>query len=195
VSPILRNGGSRLWLLPFGISLGVAACSPQATPTAPTVHQESPFRLTASIQEIMDAQIDPAADVLWGSVATISNEAGVEERQPRTDEEWKAVRRSALTLIEATNLLTMEGRRVAPANAPSSSPDELSPVEIQQRLDASRASFAQFAHALQEAGLKALNAIDAKDPQALMDAGGTIDEACEACHVTFWYPNQKLPRS
>jgi len=52
---------------------------------------------------------------------------------------------------------------------------------------------AQFARNLQDAGLKALSAIEAKDTQGLMDAGGTIDEACEACHVTYWYPHQNRP--
>jgi hypothetical protein len=33
-----------------------------------------------------------------------------------------------------------------------------------------------------------LDAIDAKDPQRLFDVGGEIDEACEACHLVYWYP-------
>ena len=143
----------------------------------------------------MDAEVDPSADVLWDSVGFISTAAGTEDRQPRTDEEWKAVRRSAITLIEATNLLSMEGRRVAATDSPPGAAGELSPAEIQRHVDATHASFVQFAQALRAAGLKALAAIDAKDPQALMDAGGTIDEACEACHVTYWYPNQKVPGS
>jgi hypothetical protein len=52
-----------------------------------------------------------------------------------------------------------------------------------------------FASGLQKQALEALGAIDAKDSKALMDAGGAIDEACEACHVTYWYPNQKTPGS
>jgi hypothetical protein len=158
----------------------------------------------------MDGIIDPAADVLWDSVAYIATTKGIEDRQPRTDEEWKTVRNSAITLIEATNLLIMPGRSVAAAHppgidtanarksadAPTEAPPawgELSHAEIQQRIDATHDSFTQLARNLQDAGLKALAAINAKDAQGLMDAGGTIDEACEACHVTYWYPNQKRP--
>ena len=36
---------------------------------------------------------------------------------------------------------------------------------------------------------ESLAAIDAKDPQALFNVGGKIDETCENCHSTFWYPN------
>ena len=38
---------------------------------------------------------------------------GVEEKMPRTDEEWKEVRRKAIMLLEATNPLQMPGRHVA----------------------------------------------------------------------------------
>jgi cytochrome c556 len=166
-----------------------AATAPQSAPMT------SPYRLTATVQELMDGIVDPSADSLWDSVAYIANTTGIEDRRPRTDEEWKAVRTSALTLIEAANLLSMPGRVVATDAPGSPGPGlgELSHAEIQQRIAATHAGFVQFAHNLQDAGLKALAAIDAKDPQALMDAGGTIDEACEACHVTYWYPNQNRP--
>src|SRR4051812_14435031 len=49
---------------------------------------EAPFRLTASIRELMDSEVDPAADFIWASVASISTRAGLEEKQPHTDEEW-----------------------------------------------------------------------------------------------------------
>jgi len=144
----------------------------------------------------MDGIIDPSADVLWDSVAYIATTKGIEDRQPRTDEEWKTVRNSAITLIEAANLLSMPGRSVAAARAPAEAPPglgELSHTEIQQRIDATHDGFTLLARNLQDAGLTALAAIAAKDAQGLMDAGGTIDEACEACHVTYWYPHQNRP--
>jgi cytochrome c556 len=187
----------------MGAAFGVTGCSqgPAAVPTAQQPpRQQQPtreYRLTATIQDLMDGIIDPSADVLWDSVAYIATTKGVEDRQPRTDEQWKAVRTGAITLIEAANLLSMPGRQVAKdgPNSPPAGLGELSHPEIQQRIGASHEGFASLARNLQDAGLKALAAIDAKDPQALLDAGGTIDEACEACHVTFWYPNQKRPES
>lgn len=135
----------------------------------------------------MDAEVDPSADVIWGSVLTRITAAGREDRQPRTPEEWQAVRRSALTLIEATNLIIMDGRRIAPPDAPRE-PGEPSTAVLQQRLDARHDSFVGFAQALRQVALKTLAAIDAKDPERLFEAGGEIDEACEACHLVFWYP-------
>jgi hypothetical protein len=36
----------------------------------------------------------------------------------------------------------------------------------------------------------ALKAIDARDKEALLDSGDAIDQACENCHVKYWYPNE-----
>ena len=55
----------------------------------------------------------------------------------------------------------------------------------------SPAVFAQKAQGLVGAALIALKAIDAKSAGGLSDAGGDIDEACESCHLVFWYPNEK----
>jgi hypothetical protein len=186
-----------LFLVGVGISLSVtlSACSPRAAPepaagAAPTAAPADPqFHLTATIHDLMEGEVDPAADALWDSVAYIATTAGVEDRRPRTDAEWHAVRLQAITLIEATNLLSMPGRRVGGEDEPVGL-GELTKPEIQQRIDATHASFVQFAQILQGAALQALAAIDAKNAQGLMDAGGTLDEACETCHVTYWYPNQ-----
>ena len=176
----------------MGAMVGLGGCSPTSAPAVILAQPE--FRLTATIQDLMAAQIDPSADALWDSVAYIATEAGTEDRKPHTDAEWKAVRTSAITLIEATNLLCMQGRLVSASDS-SAGPGELTPAQIQQRIETSHAVFVQFAHLLQQASMKALDAIDAKNPQALMDAGSAIDEACEACHVTYWYPNQIRPRN
>jgi hypothetical protein len=140
----------------------------------------------------MEGEVDPAADALWDSVAVIMSASGTEERQPRTDAEWKAVRLQALQLIEATNLLSMPGRRVGTGSTPPG-PGELPPAERQRRVDADHEAFVGFATVLREAARAALAAIDARDPQRLMDAGGTLDTACEACHLAYWYPSQTPP--
>jgi hypothetical protein len=140
-----------------------------------------------TIQELMAGRVDPAADALWDSVAIIVSAKGTEERRPRTAAEWQAVRLQALALIGATELLGTRGRRVTDTTT-APGPGELTAPEIQRRIDASHEAFAAFARALRVAGQQALAAIDARDPQRLMDAGGVIDAACEACHLSYWYP-------
>ena len=57
--------------------------------------------------------VDPQADVLWNAVATIIDASGTEERQPKTEEEWATVRRSAVQMVEVSNLLLVPGRQAA----------------------------------------------------------------------------------
>jgi hypothetical protein len=75
----------------------MAQQSETAAQGAPT-----PFIATATIKDLMDSTVDPSADALWGSVAVVYSMSGEQERRPRTPEEWQAVRRHAITLIEAT---------------------------------------------------------------------------------------------
>ena len=172
-----------------GAVLGSAGCAPKVAPP------EQQYILSATMQDLMQGLIDPSADALWESVAFIATPAGTEDRQPHTEADWQALRLNALTLAEAGNLLSMPGRRVASdlPGSPSPGPGELSHAEIQQRVVATHEEFVQFARNLQHSAQTALAAIDARDAQALMAAGGSIDEACEACHVTYWYPKGAAP--
>lgn len=184
---------ARLALLQVAI-LTLSACA-QKHPSAVV---PSAYQPTASIQEIMQSEIDPAAGALWDSVAIVSTTSGTEEHRPRTDEDWLAVRHHAITLVEATNLLVMPGRRVAAKNKPLEDahvPGILDAPHIQQAIDRDPASFVDRAHALHAAALEALNAIDARDPKALMNAGAQIDSACERCHLHYWYPEEQQPKT
>jgi hypothetical protein len=164
----------------------VVACNRTQPPPS------SSFRPTSTIKDIMDSLVDPSADFLWDSVATIVSAAGTEERQPKTPEEWANVRRRAITLIEATNLLLMEGRHVAkPGEKAENEEVELGPEEIEALINGDRTSWIDFAHKLNDAAMVALKAIDAKNAAGLLDAGEGIDTACENCHLKYWYPLSK----
>jgi len=168
----------------------MAACS--SSKPAPATQSEAAFRVTGTIKEIMDSVVDPNADVLWNSVSTTINRNGTTEKMPRTDEDWLMVRRSAVALAEATNLLLIDGRKMAPLGHKSEYPGyELEPEQMQKLMDGDRESWTRYAHVLHDKAMVALKAIDAKSVQGLMDAGEGIDEACENCHKHYWYPDQK----
>lgn len=178
----------RMSLAAAGLLLvSLTACSQQTA----TTESESPYKITATIQDIMDAQVDPAADEIWNSVASIVTATGIEEKQPRTDEEWEALKLKAFLVIEGANLLAMPGRKVAPEGAPLD-PDELAgekPEDIQKAMATNRTAWVQLAQGLHDAGLEVMSAIQAKSPEQLIEAGEKLDTACENCHMTFWYPN------
>ncbi|PKM37299.1 MAG: hypothetical protein CVV06_06625 [Gammaproteobacteria bacterium HGW-Gammaproteobacteria-10] len=139
--------------------------------------------------------IDPNVDYVWNSVATISTREGIEERRPQTDDDWQLVRQHALTLVEASNLLLIEGRKVAVQGASTSiDPVELSPQDIQRLIDANRSDYVKRAHSLHNAAQLFLAAIDKKDVDELVQAGGVVEQACEGCHSQFWYPNDNKPQ-
>ena len=169
------------------LTLALTGC--QSPVSKPESISEVPFTPSASIQEIMASIIDTNADDVWNSVSTIITKNGVEERAPHTDEEWKAVRRHAVTLAEASNLLIIEGRKVAaPGASTSDVPAELSATEIQKNISENRQAFIGHATVFHEAVQRAIAAIDTKNTAELVDAGGVIDQACEGCHLQFWYP-------
>lgn len=154
---------------------------------------EPEFRPTATIQELMDGTLDPAADVLWDAVATISRRDGVEERRPQTDEQWWEVRRHALLLLEATNLLILGEREVSRSYLPGSDYGDLDSNAIKEKIAANRPAFVAFAHGVHDATSQMLRAIDAHDADKLFELGSQLDQACESCHMVFWFPKRTGP--
>jgi hypothetical protein len=183
-----------------GLLLAGCAKQQSAAPeaAAPVLAAALPTGLTpeASILDMMLEFVDPNADELWESVATVSTRTGVEERHPRTDAEWKTARRKALTLVESANLLVVAGRPVARPGQQLAEPGgegDYTPAQAQMQIDKDRAAFVTFAAGLQEASRKMMGAIDKRDVEGFLEAGGELDEACESCHKRFWYPNSPTP--
>jgi hypothetical protein len=122
---------------------------------------EPQFNPVVNVKQLMEWVLDPAVDVVWDSVKSIMTENGTREIAPRTDAEWDAVRNGAAVVAEAGNLLMMEGRA------------------------RDRGKWMQSARALTGAAVEALRAAEAKNPEAVFNAGGKIYEACSACHREY----------
>ena len=109
------------------------SCTSQQPQSQAPDPSQAEYRTTATIKDIMDSMVDPGADYIWESVQTIVSAKGTENKMPKTDEEWKEVRRHTIMLLEATNLLQMPGRRVAKAGEKADDPKvELSPEQIEE---------------------------------------------------------------
>ena len=153
------------------------------------------FNPVATVQEVMNSIIDPNIDYIWNSVSSVTTATGTEERKPETDEEWRILRQHALSVIEAGNLLLIENRPVSVANSSTSSGGaELSAEVIQSLIATRRSDYVDRIHDLQGAAQGLLVAIDAKDVEGLVDAGGKVEQACEQCHSQFWYPGDNKPK-
>jgi hypothetical protein len=135
--------------------------------------QESPpppFRPVADVKQLMNSVIDPAADVIWGSVGTIVSAQGTEERAPKTDAEWAAVVNSAYVIAESGNLMMM-GSRVRDTG-----------------------EWMKQSQALIDAGIRAVKAAEAKDKDAIFTVGGDIYEVCASCHQTYAVGASGIPK-
>ena len=121
-----------------------------------------PFKPVASVKQLMESTIEPSAEVVWEAVGTIISTSGVEEIAPKNDEDWARVRNSALTLSESGNLL-MIGERAR---------DDRDWIRMSQ--------------ALVDAGAVAVKAAEAKNAEALFEAGGNVYEVCRQCHTRYW---------
>ena len=155
---------------------------------------DSDMRSLVSIKELMENMIDPIADNIFDAVGTDVTPTGVVETKPATDEAWAKIRQGAVTLAEGTNLLKMP-RPVAPpgdknnSNGPNA--PELSPEAIQAKIDGDRALWNKHANELRDEALKVLELVKARNADGIFDAGSRIDEACENCHLEYWYPGDK----
>jgi len=105
--------------------------------------------------------IEPAAEVYWDSVGIVMDAEGTHEIAPANSSEWLAVQNAAATVIEAGNVLMIPARRR----------DDPRWIEM--------------ARALSSAGVEALAAADARDTDAVFEAGGNMYLACANCHAAF----------
>src|SRR5262245_38109661 len=109
----------------------------------------------------MQAVVDPAADVVWGAVATIDTKDGVQESYPKNEAEWLVVRNGAITLAESANLLLLEGRA------------------------RDTAEWQKHSLELRDVATRAIKAAEAQDKQAVFDVGAEIYAVCSACHEKY----------
>jgi len=181
-------------ILLVGVAAWSVACQARSTPPAPAA-DPPPFRATSTIRELMQSMIAPSAQGLWDSVGRVSDAKGTRDLEPRSDEEWAAVRRHAVALMESTNLLLIPGRHVARQGQQTLKADdaepgsELPPAEIEKRINETWAGWTAMALQLHGTAASMLDAVDKKDVARLESIGSDLDGVCESCHLAFWYPS------
>jgi hypothetical protein len=144
-----------------------------------------------SVKELMRDMIDPASDYVFDAVKTEVTSKGVIETEPKTDADWERIRIGAVTLAEGASLLKVP-RPFAPAgdenNSSGPDPSEMSPAQIKAKLEADPVLWNAKIEALRNVGLEVLDIVRRKDVKELWDAGENLDQACESCHLIYWYP-------
>ena len=142
-----------LGLVMAASAISVAACAGQPDPP--------PFKAVASVEELMVATVQPAADAYWGAVSTVVDKDGVHENFPRTDEEWEKVWAGAMTIAESGNLLMM---------SPRAKTDE---------------DWMTLSVALVDIGTEAAKIAESKNPEAVLEVGERVYNVCTQCHMKY----------
>jgi hypothetical protein len=174
--------------------LGVAACQKSSSASTERPADTTTQVPVATVKDLMLGVIDTNADVVWNSVSSVSNEQGIIDTRPQTEEDWMKVRLGAIALAEGANMLMIPGRRVARPGERSETPGvELEPEEMDELIARDPAAFHKRAADLREAALQVLDAVDRKDADKVFEIGEHIEIACENCHAQYWYPNEKIP--
>lgn len=162
----------------MGMAVLVAGCSsPAPAPaTAPAAPAAQPYSNLAQVMRgipfpnsniIFDTQsLDPAAQTEKKSGEPA---VGASAQYNSVYGGWQAVENAALAIQETANLITIPGRLC----------ENGKPVPLD------REDYRKFAAGLVEAGKVAYKAAQSKNLDAMLEAGGTVTDACAACHEVY----------
>jgi cytochrome c556 len=120
-----------------------------------------PYRPVADVKTLMATVMEPSADLYWDAVGIVMDAEGEHQIEPKTVEEWDAVRNAAYVVAESGNLLMM----------PSRAKDG--------------GEWMQGTVQMIEAAQKAIRAAEARDKNAVFDAGAEMYDACTNCHSKY----------
>lgn len=145
---------------------------------------------SVTVQDLMIALVDPSADALWESVGTVVDSTGVDERRPRSEDDWQRLHAHAVRLVASADLLRLSDRPVAQQGSRSENPGiELDPAQTEWLMRDRPAVWQAMADALRVQSQVMLDAVKWRDADAIFDNGEALDKACEGCHRVFWYPD------
>ncbi len=163
-----------------------------ATPAAPSL--DSSLAPTLSVKELMEHVIDPTSDWIFDAAVVDISHKGVVETKPLSDDDWLKVERGGYLLAESTNLLKIP-RRMVPVEEEGKphqpGEPELSPEQIQAKIEKDRALWYKHADGLKAAALEAVQVAKSHDLEGLFKVGDRVDKACESCHLEYWYPGDR----
>jgi hypothetical protein len=180
-------------VLAAGMLTSTCSSSKAAAP-APAQQLWGELKPVVSVKELMRDMIDPASDYVFDAIGTVDSKAGTIEIQPRTDADWDKIRAGGVMLAEGIYLLKVPRPFAPPGdenNSTGPDPEELSPARIKAKLEADPVLWNAKIEALRNVGLQVLDIVKRRDVKELWDAAENLDEACESCHIAYWYPGDK----
>ena len=155
------------WLFVVGVALfisgiGFMIVGARTVRRAPSVERREAAGIpVATVKQIMNGIVGPAATVIFDSVSFTVTASGTEERVPHSQDDWDRVGSSAAALIESGNLLLMGNRAV------------------------DQGDWVKMTQAMIDAGKVALKATESKNTEALFASGEPVTVSCDTCHQKY----------
>ena len=181
-------------LLALGVLTSACSSSKPTPAPRPAVELWGDLKPVVSVKELMRDMIDPASDYVFDAVRSVVTKNGTVETEPKTEEDWEKIRIGAVTMAEGIYLLKVPRPFAPPGDENNSTgpvPAELSPAQIKAKLEADPVLWNAKIEALRNVGLEVLDIVKKKNVKELWDAGENLDQACESCHMIYWYPGDK----
>ena len=132
-------------------------------------------KVEANLAQLMRGVVFPASNVVFAAQGDLG--AFPPDRDPSVSPNlltstyggWQAVENASLALAESANLILLPGRQCSNGK----------PAPVQ------RADWIKYAQGLRDAGMTAYKAAQSRSQDAMVDAAGTVADACSACHDVY----------
>jgi hypothetical protein len=172
----MRISTLSLWIGISAFSVGLSQAQTPAPKAAPAKGGAAAPAVQANLRQLMRGTFFPDSNVIF--FAQSNNPADVppgKDAATATDPlantygKWEAVENASLAIAESARLLTVPGRKCANGlPVPMQNPD-----------------WAKLVQGIREAGMASYKAAQTKDMDKMLDAAGTLSEACANCHEKY----------
>jgi len=153
--------------------------APGAKPAAPAAQAPAkpaagaPVRVTAKVQgnlaQVMRGILFPNSNIIFDAQNNDPTKKKADEQFGNPYGGWQNVENAAIALAEASNLLIIPGRVCSNGKpAPNAQPD-----------------WPKLVQGLRDASMESYKAAQSKNMDKIVDAAGTLTEACSACHDKY----------
>ncbi|MGD9842383.1 MAG: hypothetical protein AB7F79_10160 [Steroidobacteraceae bacterium] len=144
---------------------------------------------------IMSTKVNPQGLALWEITNGALSDDGTFDAAKLSAAQWAALLPIGKSLEESGRILATSKQIIAAAPGEKLQDEGVAgastAADVQRYIDAKPVVLRNHAMELQKTGAGVIEAAKKRDAKQLSDLSNSLDEVCEGCHVTFWYPQQQ----
>jgi cytochrome c556 len=149
-----------------------------------------------NLHNLMKNIVAVQTQVIWDVGNNAQDDSGNPDPRKMKPADWAKVNDAASKVKDALQSLAKAPHVMAAApgqkiDGEGGTPGAFGAKEVQKAIDAQPKVFQAFAIQLSGSMDELLAAVKAKNTQKFFDVSGRLDQECEVCHQTFWYPDEK----